>query len=88
MNLTSFTIKNNVVTFVLIGVLALLGFQAFNTLSRNAMPPFTVRFVSIVTTYPGGSPDRVELLVTDKIEKQLQQIAELDNIKSESRTNV
>ncbi|WP_063850633.1 efflux RND transporter permease subunit [Flammeovirga sp. SJP92] len=88
MNITEFSIKYNVLTLTLVVLLGFLGFQTYETMPRDSMPPFTVRFVSIITTYPGGSPERVEMLVTDKIEKQLQQVSELKSIKSESRNNV
>ncbi len=57
-------------------------------MARDSLPPFKVRSVNIVTSFPGGSPERVELLVTDKIEKKLQEMAELDYIESESRAGV
>ncbi|AZQ64809.1 efflux RND transporter permease subunit [Flammeovirga pectinis] len=88
MNITEFSIKNNVLTLTLVVLLGLIGFQTYEGMPRDSMPPFTVRYVSIITTYPGGSPERVEMLVTDKIEKQLQQVSELKYIKSESRNNV
>ncbi|MBB6462278.1 efflux RND transporter permease subunit [Flammeovirga kamogawensis] len=88
MNITEFSIKNNVLTLTLVVLLGLIGFQTYEGMPRDSMPPFTVRYVSIITTYPGGSPERVEMLVTDKVEKQLQQVSELKYIKSESRNNV
>ena len=52
------------------------------------MPPFLIRTVTIVSAFPGASPERVELLVTDAIEKVVQEIPELDYMTSESRTGV
>jgi len=52
------------------------------------MPPFLIRVVSIVTSFPGASPERVENLVSDRIEKVAQEIAEVDYITSESRTGI
>ncbi len=86
--MTSFSIKNSVLTLSIVFVLAFLGFNAFKNMPQNSMPPYTVRFSNVVTTFPGASPERVEMLVTDKIEKQLQQIAELDSVESESRTGI
>ncbi|MEM7616866.1 MAG: efflux RND transporter permease subunit, partial [Pseudomonadota bacterium] len=37
---------------------------------------------------PGASPEKIEQLVTDKIEKSLQEISEIDYIDSRSRTGV
>ena len=86
--MTSFSIKNNVLTLTIVLVLAFLGINEFKNMSQDSMPPFTVRYSNVVTTFAGASPERVELLVTDKIEKQLQQIAELDHVESESRTGI
>ena len=40
------------------------------------------------TIFPGASPERVEQLVTDKLEKAIQEIPELDFVTSESKTGV
>ena len=86
--MTPFFIKNNILTISIVFVLAFLGINEFQNMPQNSMPPYTVRFANVVTAFPGASPERVEMLVTDKIEKQLQQIAELDYVESESRTGV
>ena len=86
--MTSFSIKNSVLTLSIVFVLAFMGLNGFINMPQDSMPPYTVRFSNVVTTFPGASPERVEMLVTDKIEKQLQQIAELDHVESESRTGV
>ncbi len=57
-------------------------------MSRAEDPLYTVRTAEVTTHWPGASPERVEMLVTDKIEKQLQQISEVDYIESESKTGV
>jgi len=51
-------------------------------------PGFVIRAAQVVTYFPGASPERVELLVSDKIEKVVQEIPELDFVTSESRTGV
>ncbi len=88
MRLTSLAINNNRVTFSLIIVILLMGILIFTQMPRDDMPPFLIRYVSIVSIFPGASPERVEMLVTDKIEKVVQEIPEVDNIESESRTGV
>jgi len=52
------------------------------------MPPYTVRVASIVTNFPGAGPERVESLISDKIEKVAQEIPEVDYISSQSRTGL
>ena len=86
--ITQFALKNNVLTSSMIIVLIFLGISTFNSLPRNDMPPFLIRNVSIVTTFPGASPERVENLVSDKIEKVVQEVPQVDYVSSESRTGI
>ena len=88
MNITKISLDNNRVTFLVIIVITILGLVGYSQLSRDAMPPFTIRTCSIVTNFPGASPERVEKLVTDKIEKVVQEIPELKTVTSESRTGL
>lgn len=88
MNITKLSIENNRVTILLVVVISLLGLLSYNQLSRDAMPPFTIRICQVVTQFPGASPERVEKLVSDKIEKVVQEIPELKTVTSESRTGV
>ena len=88
MRLTSFAIKNNRITYSLLVIILFMGILTFTQMPRDDMPPFKIRFASIVCIFPGASPERVEMLVTDKIEKVVQEIPEVDYIESESRTGV
>jgi multidrug efflux pump subunit AcrB len=88
MNITSIAIKNNRVTYLILLVIVFIGLSTFNELPRDSMPPFTIRNASIVTSFPGAAPERVEMLISDKIEKVVQEIPEVDYINSESRTGL
>lgn len=88
MNITKLALSYNQVTLLIVGIITVLGITGYNQLSRDAMPPFTIRTCSIVTTFPGATPERVESLVTDKIEKVIQEIPELKTVTSESRTSL
>jgi multidrug efflux pump subunit AcrB len=88
MNITRLAINNNRTTLVLIVVLVLLGIQAYQTIPRAYDPGFIIRAAQVITYFPGGSPERVEKLISDKIEKVVQELPELDFVKSESRTGV
>ncbi len=88
MNITKLAIKNNVVTFAFLVVMIFAGLSAFEQMPRDDMPPFLIRAINIVTSFPGASPERVEQLVTDKIEKRIQEIPQIDYIESESRMGV
>lgn len=88
MNLTKFAIENNRVTYMILAVIVVMGLIGYNNLSRDSMPPFTIRVCSVVTNFPGASPERVEELITDKIEKVVQELPELKEVTSESRTGL
>ena len=70
MNLTKIAIDNNRVTLMILVVIFAMGLGAYNQLSRDSMPPFTIRVCSVITEFRGASPERVEALITDKIEKK------------------
>ena len=65
-----------------------MGLSTLLTIGRQEDPTITNLFATILTPYPGASPDRVESLVTEKIEESLQEIAEIDEINSTSRTGI
>lgn len=88
MNLTKFAIEKSRITFTLLAVVVIMGLTLYKSLPRDSMPPYTVRVATIITSFPGASPERVELLVTDKIEKKAQEIPEVKEINSTSRTGL
>ncbi|MEL6557561.1 MAG: efflux RND transporter permease subunit [Bacteroidota bacterium] len=88
MNLTGIALKYNRVTLLALVVVAVLGIMEYGNLSRDSMPPFVVRTATIITQFPGASPERVESLVSKKIEKALQEIPEVKTINSQSRTSL
>ena len=71
-----------------VGMLVVLGAAALSTIGRQEDPTITNLFATIVTPYPGADPARVESLVTEKIEEELREIAEIDEITSTSSSGV
>ena len=88
MSLTAIAIAKNRITLTVVALLVVAGGVAYETLPKAQDPGFTVRTAVITTRFPGASPERVELLVTDKIEKKIQEMPEIDSITSESRTGI
>ncbi len=88
MNLTKAAIDRKVVTVVALLVIAAAGIQSYLSLPRAEDPGFTIRVAQITTYFPGASPERVEQLITDKLEKVIQEMPEIDNITSTSKTGV
>ena len=88
MNLAKFSIEKNRITFMVLATIIILGVTMYQSLSRDSMPPYTVRVATIVTSFPGAGPERVELLVTDKVEKVSQELPELKEVSSISRSGL
>ncbi len=88
MNLTQFTIERSRIAISIFFLLAVMGLTAYFDLSQDSMPPYTVRVASVVAPFPGASPTRVENLVSRKIEEKIQEIPELKELKSQSRSGL
>ena len=88
MSLTSAAIKQDRVTAVVVSLLILSGVMAYFALPKAQDPGFIIRTAVVTTQLPGASPERVEQLITDKIEKKAQEMPEVDNITSTSRTGI
>ncbi|MBP7829796.1 MAG: efflux RND transporter permease subunit [Kiritimatiellae bacterium] len=88
MNTATWCIRNNrtsVIGFILV---ALAGLTAYRTLPRLESPDFTIRVALVVTYFPGASPQKVENLITDKLEAKLQEMPEVKLIESQSMTGI
>lgn len=88
MNITEIAIKKNRITFALIAIVIIMGITSYAGLSRDSMPPYTVRVATIVSRFPGANPERVELLVSKNIEETVQELPEVKDITSQSRTGL
>ena len=88
MSLTKTAIERNRVTLMVLTVIFFAGIQAFFSLPRAEDPDFIIRVAQVITYFSGASPERVEQLVTDKLEKAIQEMPELDFVQSESKTGV
>jgi multidrug efflux pump subunit AcrB len=88
MSITRLALEKNRITLVLLVVIVFAGIQAFFSLPRAEDPGFIIRAAQITTYFPGGSPERVEQLITDKLENAIMEMPELDFVQSESKTGV
>ena len=87
MKLTEIAIKENRLTYALILFVVIGGLIAFFNLPRFEDPKIPFRYAFITTLYPGASVERMETLVTERIEEILSEIPEVEFINGESRKN-
>jgi multidrug efflux pump subunit AcrB len=88
MNIAAWCIQNNRTSLVIFALLAFLGLTTYLNIPRLEDPEFTVRTAVVITPFPGASPQRVEELVTDKLEEHIREIAEVDHITSQSMSGL
>ncbi len=71
-----------------VGLVLVAGSSALATIVRQEDPTITNGVAVIVAPFPGASAERVEALVTEKIEAELRELAEIETINSMSRAGV
>ena len=84
MNLAEFSIKNQVLSVIVIALALGGGWIAYQDMPRFEDPEFTIRTALVITQYPGATPLEVAEEVTEPLERALQQLAEVDDIESTS----
>ncbi len=84
MNLTAVAISRSRLTYTLLTAILVAGVAAYIDLPRDQDPGFTIRHGHILTFFPGAGPERVEELVTDPVEKVVQEMPEVHHINSTS----
>jgi multidrug efflux pump subunit AcrB len=84
MNLAEWALNNRVTTLVLTAVMLIGGLQAYGSLARLEDPEFTIKDGLVNTPYPGATAAEVEEEVSDRIEKAVQQMGQLDWVESTS----
>jgi multidrug efflux pump subunit AcrB len=87
-SVTRVAIEKNRVTIAFLAVILVAGVRAYLGMPQSEDPGFTIRTAMVITYFPGASPERVEQLVTDKLEKAIQEIPQVDVIRSQSKNGV
>lgn len=85
MNIAETTIRKKTFFLALTICLMAMGIIAYEKLGRLEDPEYTIKTAVIVTQYPGATPLEVEQEVTDPLEKAIQQLGQLDEVRSFSR---
>lgn len=84
MNIPKFAIENAKIVYFFLAIMLVGGVISFGRLGKKEDAPFVIKSVVLVTQYPGATPEQVEQLVTEPIEREVQTLAGVDKIKSDS----
>jgi len=85
MRLTQASIKRPVTTFMFFLAIVLLGFVSLRELSVDLLPDISFPRLSVVTEYPGVSPEEIETLITTPLEAAVSTVPGLRRVESVSK---
>ena len=88
MILSNTSIKRPVFATVMILALVVLGIFSYRRLSVEMFPNVEFPVVSVVTTFPGASPETVERELSKRVEEAVNQVAGVKHVFSTSRESV
>lgn len=88
MFLSDFSIRRPVAMSCLLIGLALLGINAYRKMGLELMPRMDVPFITVVTVYPGASPEQIETDIAKRIEDKIVTIDGLKHVNSACMENV
>lgn len=86
MNPAEFAIRNRLISFIVIATSLIGGWIAFQNMPRFEDPEFTIRTAQVITQYPGASPEEVANEIADPLETAIQEMQEVKEIRSTSRS--
>ena len=81
-------VKNGRLMSLVITLLVVAGLGALANLPRTEDPRITNRIASVITQLPGASAERIEVLISEKIEQKLRKLPEIDLLTSNSRPGI
>ena len=81
------SVKKPFTILVAVIVVLVLGFVSLTRMTTDLLPPMSLPYLMIVTTYPGASPERVETDVVRPLESALGTISGVENVYSTSAEN-
>jgi hypothetical protein len=87
-NVARYFVEHRHISWVLFAGVLAWGVGAYRAMPKRKDPDIPVRQVAVVTPWPGQSAERVEQLVTRKIEEKIAQNIRVSEIKSGSRAGL
>ena len=82
--MSKFSVKKPLTIFVAMLVVVIFGIIGYTRMTPDLLPNMDFPYVIIMTTYPGATPEEVEMTVSKPME---QSMATLDNLKTVSSTS-
>lgn len=84
MNLAKYSLGHTKVIYFFLAMMMIGGIISFDKLAKKEDAPFVIKSAVLMCYYPGASPEEVEKLIAEPIEKEVQTMSDLRRVKSES----
>jgi multidrug efflux pump subunit AcrB len=84
MNLAAFSLRCKTIVIAFAVLITAWGIFSYLTMPRREDPEYTVRTCVVSTAWPGASTERVEELITDKLEEEINTLEGLRWIRSDT----
>ncbi len=85
--LSKFSVKKPYTVLVGVVMVIVLGIVSFTKMTTDLFPNITLPYVIVMTTYPGASPETVEMVVTKPVESSMATVSNIESISSVSSEN-
>jgi multidrug efflux pump subunit AcrB len=86
--ISDFAVENRITMYVLTVIMLLAGIFSYMSISKESFPEVTFPYYSVMTIYPGTSPEDMENLVTRRIEKEIKSVDGIKEVTSKSLQDV
>ena len=85
---SNLALRNKNTVYLLVLFLVVFGFYSYRSLPKELFPDIVIPTVMVQTVYPGNSPVDIENLITRPLEKELDPIRGVKEIKSTSSQDI
>ena len=85
--ISKFSVKKPYTILVAVIMVIILGVVSLTKMTTDLLPSISLPYVIVMTTYPGASPETVEMVVTKPVEASMATISNVESISSTSNEN-
>ena len=83
-NISKYATRHNAVVWLFVAIIVVGGIYSFATLGKREDSTFTIKSAMVVCPYPGATPEEVEALILEPLERELRTLRSVDQISSEA----
>ena len=83
-NITQYATRHSAVIRLMVAIILIGGIYSFSALGKREDSTFTIKSAVVVCPYPGATPEMVESLVLEPLERELRRLPYVDQITSEA----